>query len=283
MTAPTVRPRTSTGIRFATSTRSSTSTISSDASIAAGDHLAGVARAARSPTTVARRRRRRGEQPLRLVVHERDAPGPVRRDGPLADAVQHRLVLLEQGGDLSRLEPERLPLDTAREEQRPESAEREAERGRDQDHRQVGAELRARPRARARRRRRGRSRARARRGSAPSLAPSGPASRSGRRRTPARAATSRSVESRLADLLAVGVRVADAAVVRDDDEDAPLAVADSLGDRLDRSLRVGQREGTADLRHLRNRAGDRERLLPRSAIDLLPRLQDRDGEAGRRA
>jgi hypothetical protein len=83
------------------------------------------------------------EQALGLVVDERNPSGLIGRDRPLADAVQHRLALLEQRCDLVRLEIERLPLDPAREQYRTDDAEQEPDRGRDEDDRQVGLKLRA--------------------------------------------------------------------------------------------------------------------------------------------
>ena len=56
------------------------------------------------------------EQPLRLVVEQRDPAGRVDGDRALADAVQHRLALLEQRRDLVGLQPEGLALDPAREQ-----------------------------------------------------------------------------------------------------------------------------------------------------------------------
>src|SRR5207237_10015383 len=58
------------------------------------------------------------EQATRLIVHERDTAIPVRGHHPFADAVKHRLALLEQRGDVARLETERLPLEAPREQKR---------------------------------------------------------------------------------------------------------------------------------------------------------------------
>ena len=58
-------------------------------------------------------RRVEAEQPLRLVVQHRNAPGSVRCDRTLADPVQHRFALLEERSDLVRLETERLALDAS--------------------------------------------------------------------------------------------------------------------------------------------------------------------------
>ena len=264
-TAPTSRPRTVTGIRFATSTRSLTSTTWSGPSTEPLDHVAHVARrkdvgerAARPPTS-SRSSRRFASSFTRIT-----RPGRIGRDDPLADPVQHRLALLEQGGDLRRLEAEGLPLDPAREQERPEHAEREPERRRDQDHRQVVPELRAHlvleqadgdesdhPPARVADRHLRSHRASERAGLHADV-------------LPAEQRLARIGRDSLADLLAVGVRVADALLVRDDDERRAGAHPDPLGDRVDDPLGVRRRERGADLRHLRDRARDRERLPPDS-------------------
>ena len=75
------------------------------------------------------------EQATRLVVHERDAAVPVRGHHPFADAVKHRLALLEQRGDVARLETEGLPLEAPREEQRARDPEAECESDVPRDHR----------------------------------------------------------------------------------------------------------------------------------------------------
>ena len=67
------------------------------------------------------------QQALRLVVDHRDAAGGVHRDGALADAVQHGLPLLEQAGDLARLEAEGLPLDPPRQQHRTDHPEAQTE------------------------------------------------------------------------------------------------------------------------------------------------------------
>ena len=51
------------------------------------------------------------QQPARLVVDQRDAAVNVGRDGPFTDAVQARLPLFEERGDLTGLQAESLPLE----------------------------------------------------------------------------------------------------------------------------------------------------------------------------
>jgi len=65
------------------------------------------------------------EQPLRLVVDQRDPARRIDGDRPLADAVEHRFSLLEQGADLVGLQSERLPLYAAREQEGADNCERE--------------------------------------------------------------------------------------------------------------------------------------------------------------
>ena len=73
----------------------------------AGEH---VAQPPGGTSPRAARRSRVGaeaEQPPRLVVDHGHPAGPVEGDHALADAVQHRLALLQQRGDLVELEAER--------------------------------------------------------------------------------------------------------------------------------------------------------------------------------
>ena len=84
---------------------------------------------------------REPEQPLGLVVRERDPSAHVCRHRALADPVQHGLALLEQRRDLLGLEAERLALHAPGDERRAAGAEQERDRGRDQEHRQDREEL----------------------------------------------------------------------------------------------------------------------------------------------
>ena len=140
VTEPTAVPRTTTGIRLSTSTRASCTTTAS------GPPTPSVSRSAsRSPTLAPQRPpgrvRRQAEQPQRLVVGQRHPAGGVEPDQALLDAVQHRLAVLDQAGDLARLEAERLAFEPPGQQQRPghtqERAQQEVRqqvrrRGRDQ-------------------------------------------------------------------------------------------------------------------------------------------------------
>src|SRR6267378_2587457 len=75
------------------------------------------------------------EEPTSFVVDERDAALSVRRHHSFADAVQHRLALLQQRRDVARLETEGLTLQTPREEQRSGDPQAEGERDISADHR----------------------------------------------------------------------------------------------------------------------------------------------------
>ena len=69
------------------------------------------------------------DQPLRLIVHERDAAVRVGGDGALANTVQQRLALLDERRDLLRLEAERLPLHAPCEQNRPSRTKERGDRG----------------------------------------------------------------------------------------------------------------------------------------------------------
>ena len=177
-------------------------------------------------------------------------------DHPFADSVQHRLALLEQRRDLARLEAEGLPLDPAREQDRTERSEREPDRRRDQEHRQVVAQLRADAAREQADRHEPDHVSRLRRGPAPSRASSGRANPSGRRRTRVPSSASLgSVETRWPIFCAVGVGVADALLVRDDDERRARPDPDPLGDRVDDPLRVRRRRTRRGARGSARRCG----------------------------
>ena len=55
---------------------------------------------------------------------ERDPPAQVEPDHALADAVQHRVAVLHEAGDLGRLHAEGLPLHPAGDQQRAADADR---------------------------------------------------------------------------------------------------------------------------------------------------------------
>src|SRR6266487_5139266 len=82
------------------------------------------------------------EQPDRLVVDEGDPIGGVRADDALLDAVQHRLPVLDEAGDLGRLEAERLALDPPGEQQRAGDPQEPAEQ---EVHQQAGCGAREQP------------------------------------------------------------------------------------------------------------------------------------------
>ena len=77
-------------------------------------------------------RRRQVEQAQRLIVRERDPTSGVQGEHALADAVQHRVALLEEPGDLARAEAEGLTIDAPGKDQR--SADPESQR---KEHRQA--------------------------------------------------------------------------------------------------------------------------------------------------
>src|SRR5437660_9266435 len=191
-----------------------------------------------------------------FVVHERDTAVSVGRDHSLADAVEHRFALLEQRGDVARLQPESLSLQAPREQERAGDAEAKSESDvaadhrypledrsvhlvldetdrDDADHLAVGSEdgdLRAyRPPQRA-------------------LLDADPRLALERRRRIGRDA--------LSNLFGGGVRVADPVGVRHDDERRRLALANGLGDRLDHRRRLLIGEGLDHVGHRRDRMTD---------------------------
>ena len=91
------------------------------------------------------RRAVQAEQALRLIVDQPEATDVVQGDGALTNAVQHRLALLEQRGDLPGLEPERLPFHPPRQEQHSARPQQQTQQRRQQDRREPGPEFRADP------------------------------------------------------------------------------------------------------------------------------------------
>jgi hypothetical protein len=77
------------------------------AQVAFGEHVGD------GPPDVARRR---AQQQMRLVVDQAEPAARIDCDHAFADAVQRRLALLDERGDLVQLQPERLPLEPAGEQ-----------------------------------------------------------------------------------------------------------------------------------------------------------------------
>src|SRR5258706_4197289 len=219
------------------------------------------------------------EQAARFVVYERDAAIAVRRDDPFADAVEHRLALLEQRGDIAWLKAEGLTLQASREEERAGDPETESEGDVAAHHRHPlekrrihlilqethrddpdDLSLRAEDRHL-------RSHGFAQR----ALLDPDPRLPLQRRRRVGR--------NTLADLLGVRMRVADAIDVCDDHERRRLALADRFSDRLDdgRRLRIG--EGLDHVGHRRDRMADGERALLVFLGHLLAHERVRDQRA----
>ena len=113
-TQPMCRPRLRTGIRFSVSTRPRNGMTRSVARSALVEDL-GAAGRWRRPRQTCRPAdvERDAEQVRRLVVDHGDPAVEVDGEHALLDAVQQRLPLLDQTGDLARLEAERLALDPA--------------------------------------------------------------------------------------------------------------------------------------------------------------------------
>ena len=84
---------------------------------------------------------RKVEQPLRLGVDDADATLLIDGHHALAHAVQHRLALLQELRELAQLQPEGLPLEPPREQQRGEQAGQQRDPGVERDDRHDGAEL----------------------------------------------------------------------------------------------------------------------------------------------
>ena len=123
-TQPMWRPRLRTGIRLTVSTRPRTGMTWSVSSRRVPSKIwAARPVASTSCERAARGRLGYAEQVRRLVVDHGDPLVEVDGEHALLDAVQQGLALLDEAGDLARLEAERLPLDPPGEQQRPEHPE----------------------------------------------------------------------------------------------------------------------------------------------------------------
>ena len=117
-TQPMCRPWLGTGIRLSVSTRPLQRQDLVGRGVGAVEDLAQPAGGVDVAERAARRGRRDAEQVGGLVVDHRDPPVEVDGEHALLDAVQQGLPLLDQAGDLARLEAERLALDPPRQQQR---------------------------------------------------------------------------------------------------------------------------------------------------------------------
>ena len=119
VTEPTVWSRTATGLRLSVRIRSPTNTTASRRSAAP---VRTSRRRSSMPSSCERPPDALGGQlqhQVRLVVDQRDPLVEVEADHALLDPREHGLAVLDEPADLHRLQPEGLPLDPARDEQRP--------------------------------------------------------------------------------------------------------------------------------------------------------------------
>ena len=215
-----------------------------------------------------------------LVVHKRDTAISVGRHDPLADAVEHRLALLEQRGDVARLKAEGLALEASSEQERAGDPETESEGDIPADHRHPPQKRRV--HLVLEKADRDDPDDLALRAEDRHLCPHRLAERALLDPDPRLPLERRRRVGRypLADLLGVRMRVADSVDVRDDDERCSFALADGFGDRLydGRRLRIG--ESLDHVGHRRDRMTDGERALLVLIGDLLAHQRVRDHPTG---
>jgi hypothetical protein len=228
---------------------------------------------------LAQRLRTDADEPLRLVVDQLQPARVVEHEHALADRVQDRVVVLVERRDLARLEAERLPLDAPREQQRQQRPDQQRQCGEREQPRQLVADLGADvldehaggdeaddpPGRRPHRHHR-----------ADRLT-----ERAGARldhRLALRGGAERPHEAP-ADLVAIGVRVADALRAHHHDERDAGRPARALGQRLQAALGVRPGERGRDLRLVGHGGGDGQRTVALTVAGGLLRGVHGDGRA----